>query len=156
MPRIRLPVPVYDTDPTHPVLEAKLGPYRYQLLSNVGGLSQFGAFIEELAPGSASSHRHWHENEDEMVYMLEGTAILIEDTETELNPGYVACWPAGSPVGHRLENRSDAVVRHLVIGTRHTQDVIHYSDHDLITHKDGNRRRYMRRNGTDYPDRSPT
>ena len=119
-------------------------------------LTQFGAFIEELPPGSASGYRHWHETEDEIVYVLDGTVTLVEETETDLCPGDVACWPAGSPIGHRLENRGDAPVRYLVIGTRHARDVIHYSDHDLITHKDGNSRRHVRRDGTDHPNRRPT
>ena len=43
------------------------GPYRAELISDSGRLTQFGAFIEELPPGSSSSHAHWHANEDEMV-----------------------------------------------------------------------------------------
>lgn len=156
MPKIALPDFVTDAGPVHPVLGSGLGAYRYRLLSDIGGLTQFGAFIEELPPGSASGYRHWHETEDEMVYVLDGTVTLVEETETDLCPGDVACWPAGSPIGHRLENRGDAPVRYLVIGTRHARDVIHYSDHDLITHKDGNSRRHVRRDGTDHPNRRPT
>ncbi|WP_394153748.1 hypothetical protein [Loktanella salsilacus] len=36
------------------------GPYTAVLLSDSGGLTQFGAFIETLPPGSASSTLHWH------------------------------------------------------------------------------------------------
>lgn len=142
-----------DGDETgHPILGNEAGPYRFRLLSDPGGLTQFGAFIEELPPGSSSSERHWHETEDEMIYVLDGHPTLIEDTETELTPGDAVCWPAGSGIGHKLTNRSDAPVRYLVIGTRHMQDVIHYSDHDLITHKDGQARRYLRRDGSAYPN----
>ncbi len=138
-------------DEGHPILGNEAGPYRYRLLSDPGGLSQFGAFIEELPPGSSSSERHWHETEDEMIYVLDGHPTLIEDTETELKPGDAVCWPALSGVGHKLTNRTDQTVRYLVIGTRHDTDVIHYSDHDLITHKDGDTRRYLRRDGSEYP-----
>lgn len=140
-------------DAEHAVLGTGLGAYRYQLISDLGGLSQFGAFIEELPPGAFSGHRHWHEAEDEMVYMLSGEAVLIEDSETTLRAGDTACWPAGTPIGHRIANRSNAPLRYLVIGTRHQRDVIHYTDHDLITHKDGPARRYLRRDGTAHPDR---
>ncbi len=37
-----------------------LGPYRAELISDSAGLTQFGAFIEELPPGSSSSYSHWH------------------------------------------------------------------------------------------------
>jgi uncharacterized cupin superfamily protein len=134
----------------HPMLGGGLGAYRYQLLSDPGGLSQFGAFVEELPPGAQSSFRHWHANEDEMVLILSGTATLIEDHETTLAPGDVACWPAGTPTAHCLANRTSALLRYIVIGTRHQTDVIHYPDHDLITHKDGPARRYLRSDGSPF------
>lgn len=150
-PRGLLTPPEWAPDnPTHPILGPGPGSYRYQLLSDPGHLTQFGAFLEELPPGSSSGHRHWHEAEDEMILMLSGQAVLIEDAETTLNAGDVAAWPAGHPVGHRLDNRSDAPARYLVIGTRSQRDRIHYTDHDLVTEKDGSKRRYLHRDGTPY------
>ena len=59
--------------------------------------------------GRRSSQRHWHENEDEFVYMLEGEVVLCEDGgETVLKPGDAAAWKAGVPNGHCLINRSIA------------------------------------------------
>jgi uncharacterized cupin superfamily protein len=139
-----------DENPVHPITGPGPGSYSSRLISDLGGLTQFGAFVEELPPGSSSGHRHWHETEDEMVYMLSGDLVLVEDTETILRTGDVACWPAGHAVGHRLDNRSAAPASYLVIGTRLAADVVHYSDHDLITHVDGASRRYLRRDGTEY------
>jgi len=153
MPKIPLPDWQDETVYSHPVLGEHPGPYHYQLLSDPGGLGQFGAFLEELPPGSCSGQRHWHEAEDEMIFMLAGEVILVEDSETILRPGDAACWPAGAPMGHRLDNRSAAAARYLVIGTRAPRDIIHYTDHDLITHKDGPARRYLRRDGTEHPVR---
>ena len=147
MPKIALPPIQSEADTAHPVLGAGSGPYAYQLLSDLGGLTQFGAFIEILPPGSKSSFRHWHETEDEMIYLLSGEVVLVEACETTLRAGDVAAWPAGLAVGHCLENRSDAEVRYLVIGTRAARDVIHYPDHDLVTHKDGQTRRYTHADG---------
>jgi uncharacterized cupin superfamily protein len=90
-----------------------------------------------------------------MIFLLSGHVVLVEDTETQLHPGDTACWPAGQPTGHQLQNRSDAPAIYLTIGTRHVRDVIHYSDHDLITHKDGKARRYLHRDGTPYPQGGP-
>ena len=149
MPRLALP-DWFEENPAHPILGPGPGPYRARLLSDPGGITQFGAFIEELPPGSRSGHRHWHEAEDEMILMLAGEVVLVEETETPLRAGDVACWPAGHPVGHRLDNRSDAAARYLVIGTRGQRDRIHYTDHDLITEKDGATRRYLHRDGTSY------
>ena len=49
---------------------------------------------------------------------------------------------ADRAIGHQLHNRSAAPALYLTIGTRLKRDVIHYPDHDLITHKDGPARAY--------------
>ncbi|MEA5597788.1 cupin domain-containing protein [Rivularia sp. UHCC 0363] len=106
-------------------------------ISEAGGLTQFGAFIEVLQPGSRSSIKHWHSAEDEMVYVLEGEITLIEgDGETLLRPGDAATFQAGVPVGHFLENRSANATRCLVVGTRAAVDTITYPDIDRVCHRD--------------------
>ena len=132
----------------HPILGGDLGDYWHSVLGDPGGLSQFGAHLERLPPGARSSFRHWHEAEDELVLVLSGTAVLTENTETLLAAGDMVCWPAGQPIGHQLENRSAADVVYLTIGTRLRRDMIHYPDHDLITHKDGAARQYTYANGS--------
>ncbi|PPJ47262.1 cupin domain-containing protein [Rhizobium sp. KAs_5_22] len=113
-------------------INAELGAYTARLLSDAGGLTQFGAFIETLPPGSFSSHKHWHEREDEFVYLLSGTVTLNEgDRLTEMRPGDAATFKAGVPVGHRLENHSNEPATYLVVGTRSPDDVVHYTDRDL-------------------------
>lgn len=147
MPRAVIPAPTQEPEWTHPVLGATLGPYAHQIIGNAGGLTQFGVHIETLPPGSRSSFRHWHETEDEMVLVLDGEVVLVEETETLLRAGDAACWPAGDPVGHCLENRSGRDARYLVVGTRAARDIIHYPDDDLIAVKDGTARRYMHADG---------
>ena len=88
-------------------------------LGNVVGLDQFGVNLSRLKPGAQSSQRHWHDNEDEFVYILEGEVVLHEDDgETILRPGDAAGWKAGVPNGHCLINRSDRDAVFLEIGTR--------------------------------------
>src|SRR5713226_742478 len=71
------------------------------------GLTQFGVNITRIKAGSASALRHWHEQEDEFIYMLEGELILQEnDGETVLRPGEAAGFKAGSGVAHCLINRT--------------------------------------------------
>ncbi|MFQ1698994.1 cupin domain-containing protein [Loktanella agnita] len=113
------------------------GPYRAQLFSDSGGLTQFGAFVEILPPGSSSSIKHWHVGEDEMVYVLAGEVTLHEgNSSVVMRAGDAATFKAGDPVGHCLENRSAAEVRYLVIGTRSPGDVVTYPDHDRMLHWD--------------------
>ena len=82
--------------------------------------------------------------------LLAGEVILVEGTETLLTAGDIACWPASHPVGHHLESRSTAKASYLTIGTRKTKDVIHYPDHKLISHKDGDGRRYTHADGRPF------
>jgi uncharacterized cupin superfamily protein len=148
MPKVAMPDWVAE-DPVHPALGIHTGgPYAHRVIGDVAGLTQFGAHLERLPPASRSSLRHWHEREDEMVFVLSGELVLIEDAETPLGPGEVAAWRAGDPVGHCLENRGSEDAVYLVVGTRSASDVIHYPDDDLITTRDGARRRYARADGT--------
>lgn len=110
-----------------------VGPSRALLLSDTGGLTQFGAFIEVLPPGSRSSIKHWHAAEDELVHLLAGTVELHEgDRVVTLNPGDTATFRAGDPVGHCLVNTSGAEARYLVVGTRAPRDTITYPDDDRV------------------------
>lgn len=97
--------------------------------SDAGGLTQFGAYVETLQPGSRSSDRHWHEEEDEFLYMLSGEATVIEDDGAhQLHPGDAACWKAGTANAHQVVNRSSAPCTYLIFGTRMAHDVVHYPD----------------------------
>ena len=125
-----------------------LGPSAELPLGDQAGLTQFGAHLERLEPGSSSSHRHWHETEDELIYILDGTLVLIEDEETILSAGDAAAWAAGSPVGHCLVNRSDRPATMLVVGTRAKDGVVHYPDHDVIMTHNAEDRRFHRADGT--------
>jgi len=147
MPKVPLPPFVTEADPAHPVLGRGSGPCGFRLLSDPGGLTQFGAHLERLPPGSRSSFRHWHEAEDELVYVLAGEVWLVEDKASRLGPGDAAAWPAGAPTGHCLENRGTGDALYLVVGTRAVRDVIHYPDHDLVTERDGAARRYRDADG---------
>jgi uncharacterized cupin superfamily protein len=98
-------------------------------LADVGGLTQFGAHLQTLRPGTRSSDRHWHEAQDEFLYVISGEATVIEDDGAHpLYPGDAACWPAGAPNAHQVVNRSEAPCSFLIFGTRVLPDVIHYPD----------------------------
>jgi uncharacterized cupin superfamily protein len=117
----------------------ELGSFHAALLSDTGGLTQFGAFIETLSAGSKSSRPHWHRSEDELIYMLSGSVVLIEsDIQTTLTTGDTATFKAGSEIGHCLMNVSAIDARYLVIGTRSGDDVVTYTDNgDTVTIKNG-------------------
>jgi len=122
------------------------------VLGDVAGLTQFGVNLTRLKPGSASALRHWHHNEDEFVYVLEGELVLIEDEgETVLRPGDAAGFKAGVPNGHHLINRSQRDALYLEIGTRAPSDRAQYPDVDLDLVRNGSKMMLTHKSGEPYP-----
>jgi len=122
-----------------------------QRLGRAAGLTQFGVNISTLRPGAASSLRHWHENEDELVYLLEGEAVLCEDSgETVLKAGEAAAWKAGVQNGHCLVNRSSRDAVFIEIGTRAPEERAYYSDIDMMVVRDEAGMRYAKKDGRPY------
>lgn len=105
---------------------------RWLRLGDAAGLTQFGVNLVTLDPGVWSSQRHWHEKEDEFVYVLEGELVLVTDAGEEImRPGDCAGFKAGVHDGHMLQNRSDKPARFLAVGTRDDGDWGEYPDIDM-------------------------
>jgi uncharacterized cupin superfamily protein len=122
-----------------------------QALGDAAGLTQFGVNITRISPGSASALRHWHEQEDEFIYMLEGELVLAENGgEAVLKPGDAAGFKAGSGNAHRLINRTDRDAVYFEVGTRAKIERVHYPDADLVMERGETSRRYLHRNGEPY------
>ncbi|MCG2595408.1 cupin domain-containing protein [Ramlibacter sp. XY19] len=117
-------------------------------LAQAGGISQYGANVQTLQPGARSSNRHWHENEDEFLYVLSGEVTVTEGTEAQvLHAGDAACWPAGVPTAHFVSNQSNQPCSYLIVGTRVSQDVCHYPDTGRTLYREGNAWRLLEANG---------
>ena len=113
------------------------------------GLTNFGVNLTELAPGSSSALAHFHTKQDEFIYILEGTPMLmLGDKEYLLHPGDFCGFRAGTEVGHQLVNKSQNPVLYLEIGDRMPGDFPVYPNDDLMftygengawvmTHKNG-------------------
>jgi uncharacterized cupin superfamily protein len=129
-----------------------LGTYVAYPLSDAGGLTQFGAFTETLMPGARSGQRHWHSDEDEFLYTLDGTVTLYEnDGAHDLPPGTCVCWPAGIANAHQLENRTVTPVTYFVAGSRLPEDEVTYPDIDLHYSRRNGLRTLSHKDGTPYP-----
>jgi uncharacterized cupin superfamily protein len=120
-------------------------------LGNAAGLDQFGVNLTTLKPGAASALRHWHAQEDELVFILEGEVVLIESGgETVLKPGDAAGFKANSGDGHHLVNRSQREVVYLEIGTRSKHERVEYPEADLMVIRDEKGMRYTHKDGKPY------
>ena len=133
--------------PYHAQLEGRLK----SKLGDLVGLSQFGVNLVTLEPGAWSSQRHWHEKEDEFVYIIAGEATLVtDDGEYVLGPGMFAGFPAGEANAHRLANETDAPVVYLEIGTRTLDERAYYPDVGMKAHKVDGKWVFTRNDGTPY------
>src|SRR5262245_33574055 len=117
MPKIDLAKAVVRTKGVYPgKLRSVTDGREKAALGNVAGLTQFGVNLTRLKPGAGSALRHWHEQEDEFVYVLEGELVLIEDDgEHVLKPGDCAGFKAGVSNGHHLVNKSQRDALYLEI-----------------------------------------
>lgn len=120
-----------------------------QRLGDAGGFRDFGVNLMTLPPGGWSSQRHWHSDEDEFVYLLEGEVTLVEDGgETLLRAGDCAAFPKGACNGHHLINRSSTMAVYLEVGSRNPNDLTTCSDIDMMSsNADG---RFVHKDGTPF------
>ncbi|MFM5932047.1 MAG: cupin domain-containing protein [Novosphingobium sp.] len=120
----------------------------WRRLAPAGGLTDLRASHVVLKPGAWSSQRHWHDDEDEMVIMLSGTAVLVEDDgRTVLYPGDICAWPKGVTNGHHLINESEADCVFVALSAGNKDGAGGYSDIDMTFDDKG----YYRKDGTPYP-----
>ena len=120
----------------------------YRRLAPPGRLTAFGASHVVLRPGAWSSQRHWHDGEDELLVMIAGEAVLVEDAgRTMIRPGDICAWPMGETDGHHLINESEADCVLVVVSGGDRDSGGGYSDIDMVFDKDG----YAHRDGARYP-----
>ncbi|HXC37500.1 MAG TPA: cupin domain-containing protein [Burkholderiales bacterium] len=115
-------------------------------LGDEAGLTQFGVNLARLPPGAFSSLRHWHESQDEFVFVVEGELTLIEDGgESVLRAGEAAGFKAGVANAHHLANRSGRDAVYLEVGTRTPRERAHFPDAGLVVDVDETGSRYSRK-----------
>jgi uncharacterized cupin superfamily protein len=124
----------------------------YRRLGPIARFTELGASHVVLRPGAWSSQRHWHRGEDELVVMLTGEAVLVEDVngpnggKTVLRPGDICVWPKAVENGHQLINESDSDCSFLAIsGGPNTGGF--YPDIDMMWTADD---RYVHKDGAPY------
>lgn len=104
----------------------------------MAGASQLGLGLFELDPGARNLPYHAHHAIEELIVVLDGRPTLrAPDGERELEPGEVVCCPAGRDGAHQLINRTDRVVRFLIVSSRSPVDLIEYPDSGKISAQAG-------------------
>lgn len=150
--KIDLPsVPIQRGSSYPPPFDVPCNAQSTQRLARHAGLTQFGVNLTVIEPGAWSSQRHWHHQEDEFVWVLEGELTLVTDAGEELlRAGDCAAFRHGDADGHHLINRTDRPARVLEVGTSHPEERCVYPDIDLVAER---ARGYTHRDGTPYPEK---
>ena len=75
-----------------------------------------GAGLIELPPGQSTFPYHYELGNDELLVVVSGKPTLrAPDGERELEPGDCILFPSGPGGAHKLTNRSDSLVRVLLV-----------------------------------------
>jgi uncharacterized cupin superfamily protein len=116
------------------------------------GLTSFGVNLTTLRPGGYSALRHAHTRQDEFVYIVSGTAILVTDAgESVMTAGMCVGFKAGTGDAHHMINRSDADVVYLEAGDRQPGDAASYPDDDIVAaYGDDGKWQFRHKDGTPY------
>ena len=120
-------------------------------LGEVFDLDTFGVNMVRIAPGAVSSVPHHHSAEDEFIYVLSGTLVLMTgQSETVLQQGMCAGFKAGNGVAHQLRNTSEVEATFLEVGTRVEDDEVQYPYHDLCLTRIEDDLVFIHKDGTPY------
>jgi uncharacterized cupin superfamily protein len=95
------------------------------------GAAQLGGTVYELDPGDSICPYHYENVEEELLLVLTGTPTLRDpDGEHELVEGDLVFFELGPGGAHKVTNRSDAVVRVLMLSTmpEHGLSICSYPD----------------------------
>jgi len=107
------------------------------------GLQRIGVHLVRVAPGRDSTEHHYHDADEEFLYVLSGRGIAhIGDERFEVGPGDFMGFPAPSPA-HSLSNPGDEDLVYLMGGERNAVDAVHYPRIRRTMTKAHGRRQWM-------------
>jgi uncharacterized cupin superfamily protein len=108
--------------------------FRRKQLSGAAGGEKLGTSLYEVPPGKRLWVRHYHEGNEESIYVLDGSGTLWlgpEKTEHDLEAGDYVALPPGEESAHDIEAGGDGL-RVLMSGTMEEPDITVYPDRDMV------------------------
>lgn len=92
------------------------------------GMERIGVHLVRIEPGRDSTTHHFHDADEEFIYILSGTGqARIGDGTFDIGPGDFMGFPAPSPA-HSMRNTGEEDLVYLMGGERWPVDVVHYPD----------------------------
>ena len=90
------------------------------------GLQRVGLHLVRLQQGRDSTQFHYHDADEEFLYILSGRGIAeVGEESFEVKAGDFMGFPAPSPA-HNLHNPHEEDLIYLMGGERNVVDVVHY------------------------------
>jgi uncharacterized cupin superfamily protein len=131
-----------DSPPPRPVVNVPARPtevpdshaqagsrYRVAELGPLLGADRLSGTVVELDPCEGSEPYHYVYGREEWLMVLAGAPTLRRPHgEEQLNAGDLLCLPEGPAGAHRLLNRSESVVRALLLSTTTLPVTVYYPD----------------------------
>lgn len=107
----------------------------------VGDIDKCSANFVEVEPGNYAYGYHYHEENEEVFYIINGKAVVkTEDGEINLKEGDAVCFPANKSGSHVISNASDSEkLVYIDFGTANKPDVVHFTgtESGLVVTKNG-------------------
>ncbi|MEQ9073413.1 MAG: cupin domain-containing protein [Sandaracinaceae bacterium] len=107
------------------------GPHRFtrRQLGAPAGSVQLGCSHVTLPPGARSWPRHWHEVNEEAIYVLSGEGVLLlGEARVAVKAGDYAALPVGEAHAHQMRNESDVPLEYLCFSTMIPFEIAGYAD----------------------------
>ncbi|KAB1186560.1 MULTISPECIES: cupin domain-containing protein [Haloferax] len=109
--------------------------FRRKQLGSAAGGRELGCSLYEVPPGKRPWPTHYHEGNEEALYVLSGSGTLHTRDgadNLELRPDTYVALPAGADYVRQVENDGDAPLRYLALSTMNHPDVSVYPDSDKV------------------------
>ena len=107
------------------------------------GMERIGVHMVRLEPGRDSTTHHYHDGDEEFIYVLQGTGTAQIGNDTfDIGPGDFMGFPAPSP-GHSMHNSGDEDLVYLMGGESNAWDTVHYPEQRRSMIKNHGRRAWF-------------
>lgn len=113
-------------------------------ISDAAGMQRIGIHLVRLEPGRDSTTFHYHDRDEEFLYVVSGRGVAeIGDETFEVGAGDFMGFTAPSPP-HLLRNPFGEDLVYLMGGERNVADVVHYPRIGRTLVKSDGRRAWVR------------
>ena len=95
----------------------------------IDDIAKCSANFVEIEPGKYAYGYHYHEENEEIFYIISGEAMIkTEKGDIHLNAGDIICFPANINGSHVISNPSKTEkLIYLDIGTANRPDIVHFT-----------------------------